>query len=425
MKITSHSVVNAITLIVYSALMAVIMILPSGSISGINIKAILLVFVITLVVIDLAFTGFNRKINNSLMFMVLALLVLMIWLIIGVLKYRFEFYGLSQFKEIATTIIVTWVGYICYVRRIINWNYFFNLLLYSHIIYILVKTFIFVIIFIKLTTLASVVYFIKDIFGINIVSFSYVNSIARLDLLNDTLSPFFVFFLLNSDLFKIKVTSILKLVMYPLLIINTIIGFKRSLILIAIAFIAYSIMFTMSYSKRIVAIIIIMISVAACFYYFNTEINYLVGQRFSSKLQENSDSIRDEQYNCLLEEFYDNALIGKGLGGYSNKIIRSEDSPYSYEIQWLSFLMQFGIIGIVLVICCYSMIILPLFRANTEINYKIKFILIFQFIAWGCLSFTNPLMTSTYCSSFYTLILLASINFSNYRFKINQLAISK
>jgi hypothetical protein len=61
-----------------------------------------------------------------------------------------------------------------------------------------------------------------------------------------------------------------------------------------------------------------------------------------------TDAVRREQYARLKEFFARKPVLGHGVGSYDRDYVRSPRMPYSYELQLLSFLFKFGLMGFAL-----------------------------------------------------------------------------
>ena len=392
-------------------------ILPTGTIGNINIKIILLIMLLFIVVYDNIKKNSVSEIFIASKYLLFIVVILLTWLDIGVIKANAnEFYGFLQFKDFLATIIVTLIGYYFYKRKLFDWNYYFRLTLFAHLSYIVLKVVIFTAVLLNYVTLYDVIAFVKNIFGYPLITFNFSGGIiernvARLDLLNDSLSPFLLLYVLNIELFGIQIKRSSKYGITVLLILNILIGYKRSLIIVSIVGVLYSILFVANNISRFKTIFITSAIITILYINYHEEINYFVTDRFNSNSQDYSDTIRREQFHVLKNEFYDNYLIGKGMGGYAYNYIRSEDLPYSYEMQWMQFLMQFGIFGFIFVLITYCSIIVTVIVSWVDYNPKIRSILLLSFILWGLMSFTNPMMLSSFCSVFYTLILLTALEF--------------
>ena len=79
-----------------------------------------------------------------------------------------------------------------------------------------------------------------------------------------------------------------------------------------------------------------------------------------------SNSIRSEQFNALIETWLKNPMIGQGLGAYAPKCIRDPKSVWSYELGYVACLMNFGILGFL----SYGISTLWIFVASFKIVRK-------------------------------------------------------
>jgi hypothetical protein len=102
---------------------------------------------------------------------------------------------------------------------------------------------------------------------------------------------------------------------------------------------------------------------------FYSDLSGFIENRYFGRNADISDSFRDEMRPVLLTEISRHPIIGGGIGSYSESLIRFVDTPWNYELQWLSFVMHFGVIGV-------SIILLLLFSffMNCFIRKKTIFI---------------------------------------------------
>ena len=76
-------------------------------------------------------------------------------------------------------------------------------------------------------------------------------------------------------------------------------------------------------------------------------------ERFFGIHASDSDSIRVEIFTALYHLFSESPIIGSGLGSHPS-YIRFEDSPWNYELQTMSMVAQFGVIGFSLIMIYLS-----------------------------------------------------------------------
>ena len=97
-------------------------------------------------------------------------------------------------------------------------------------------------------------------------------------------------------------------------------------------------------------------------------------------------------------------LLGKGLGASSDSLIRFADMPWYYELQWLSFVAQFGVVGfsVILGLALFP-VFMVLFRGLTYFSFSV---LIIYFLWLGVGIFNGFMLTSSAGVIFLFFILL-------------------
>jgi hypothetical protein len=114
-----------------------------------------------------------------------------------------------------------------------------------------------------------------------------------------------------------------------------------------------------------------------------------------------ADSVRKEQFVRLRGLIAQKPLIGHGVGSYDPEYVRSVRMPYSYELQLLSLVSKFGLIGFALLSLGAGALCVLLFGRNTA--------------AWAALAtlaasgVTNPFYEST---AFGVAFVLTIVTFS-------------
>lgn len=122
------------------------------------------------------------------------------------------------------------------------------------------------------------------------------------------------------------------------------------------------------------------------------ETGEMIRDRFSEKNVSYSDGIRKEQFPYIFSAFERKPLFGNGIGFYLPEYMRAIEVPYLYELQILSLLMQFGIVG-------FSIIFIPIFISivhrvrNVDLSYRIA-VLVMAGI-WFASGFFNPVLFSS------------------------------
>ncbi|SFG04030.1 O-antigen ligase like membrane protein [Lachnospiraceae bacterium C7] len=128
------------------------------------------------------------------------------------------------------------------------------------------------------------------------------------------------------------------------------------------------------------------------FYQDGKYLNNIIGTfayRFSGTQVEASDGTRVEQFTHLYDGFVSAPFIGHGLGSFVSDYIRSESNPHSYELEYLSYLYQLGVVGTFLIIggLMYNFFEVSVLWCKERIPQIILFL---NFVIWAIKPFFNP-----------------------------------
>ncbi len=121
----------------------------------------------------------------------------------------------------------------------------------------------------------------------------------------------------------------------------------------------------------------------------------MVSSRFSSEQTSDSDLTRIEQSKALLDEIEARPILGKGIGQHAHQLIRSEQNLYSYELQWMSLMMQTGAVGIAAIL----LLVVAAARDLLAVRYRARPWLAALFIFWLLGSWTNPYLMSSFAGA--------------------------
>lgn len=163
--------------------------------------------------------------------------------------------------------------------------------------------------------------------------------------------------------------------------------------------------------KSIIAICIVISLLIVIFPKETSNIYESLVYRIFSQETVQSDKIRDIQADTLFENISKNPIIGNGLGYYDPEFIRSDIAKYSYELEYLSFLMQFGILGFILIILMliYSFYLMIDFKIT---NIKFRYLLYFNFLFWMIKPIFNPNFLSSNSGSLIAVLIILSTYYS-------------
>jgi len=112
----------------------------------------------------------------------------------------------------------------------------------------------------------------------------------------------------------------------------------------------------------------------------------LIEQRFFSVGAQKSDDIRRRQTDALTQDIDQNFFLGHGFGSFSYGMVRNPQAPYSYEVQWLAIIYQFGVIGLLFILGLLACALGPVLQAPATGGMPL--ILLFGFSLLS--GFANP-----------------------------------
>lgn len=154
------------------------------------------------------------------------------------------------------------------------------------------------------------------------------------------------------------------------------------------------------------AVVITLVLGFAIFRYGGVAIDY-IQMRFNSNLTDFSDSFRDIQREYLQVGFGESPLFGHGAGSYVREYIRSSSDPYTYELEYLSFLYQYGLIGFIWVIGGTIALFYYICLNRTD-NFNIKLLVILNLTIWAIKPLYNPSFLSSNSGIIISIIFLYS-----------------
>lgn len=292
----------------------------------------------------------------------------------------------GQFKIFATTVLVAFMMIYWHLDGGIPFEALLKTVLISNMLYSAVKMVVMVAVilgFIDIFTVLS--------WGFSTMTTGIGESLIRLQTSTDIPTPYLLFFAFMAPSLGVKLSrSFISL--YTLLSISTLF-FSFSRYLWAVAAVGY-VASLWSYSaigvakRAMLGVMVLAIAVASIGI---EESANIVWSRFFSDETKHSDFQRYEQVDALVNKFQIEPCLGHGLGSYSEECIRAKAQPFSYEVQWISFLMQFGLIGcsiLALLTLAMGWPYLSMPWTTTKMSFLVMYLL------WLASGFTNPFLIS-------------------------------
>lgn len=137
----------------------------------------------------------------------------------------------------------------------------------------------------------------------------------------------------------------------------------------------------------------------------------------AATFQDDGTIVRQEQFKGLMESWSEAPILGAGHGASSPLSIRSEESPWMYELAYVALLFQTGIVGFTV----YSLVILWVFYKGIKISrhdVKHSLYILPPLVGMSCFLVANA--TNTYLQAYDHLwTIFIPIMLINYFMKIS------
>lgn len=328
---------------------------------------------------------------------------LLIWFAIGILQRETtQFSQVDQLKLFILTLSVVIMIYYVLDERLIDPGKIFKTIIYANFTYSVLKSVLTTAHILKVINIFS----ITSKLGIRFMSMDIHSGIIRMQTSVDIVTPFLLFFVLQSDRLGFELSKNFKRLYIFFSLLSIFYSFSRYLMFVALASILLYWM-TLNISKILRGILLACLIAIVGTIVAGVDNTYkVIERRLFSVDNYYSDQARVEQIEALGEEFFKVPLLGKGLGGYAPDVIRDPVILHSYEVQWMAFLMQFGMIGI-------TILVLPLLIiASGLLKYpysRVRWSFIGLFALWLLSGFTNPFLISLASGLMYSLFMISYI----------------
>jgi hypothetical protein len=311
---------------------------------------------------------------------------------------------LGQLKLFIITAMVPISALYLIESKQLTFSSFARTVIFANLFYSLVK------IGLVLLHLAGVINLLKvmQMLGLRFMSMEVLGSLGRMQTSVDILTPFLLYFVLSAEKWGIALSKGFVRFYLPITWLSIALSFSR--FFIACGLIAHLMVWITKKEIPLVASIlkcslVAFLLVAAA---GPERVYKVVEKRFLSEENSRSDAIRADQIEAMWSEFEDAPLLGKGMGGYTEKGLRDKELKFSYEVQWMAFLMQFGLIGLFLILLFLAYLAYLIIRPPLTLDRLGLFGL---FLLWIAAGLTNPFLVSLPSGILYTFFLVP--NFKN------------
>jgi hypothetical protein len=296
-----------------------------------------------------------------------------------------------------STVAVAWLSIFCIKRRVVSAERLVTIVIYGA----------FTVSVTKLAIAIGSLYFgvnpvdvTLSIFqGAPIISGPMPLGLQRMEFTPDILNSFALFALLAPRLSGARVGRLMSGVITIAILMSGLLAFSRYIWFSHAAAIATALILRRGWRILAVTCVAALVLGVGFYDFFSAAFE----SRFLSVSAEKSDSARVEQSRVLTEEFESHPILGKGMGAHAAGLLRDDrdEHLYVYELEWLAFLMQFGIVGMVgiflLILCCCKDLIMARHPAAPYLWV--------MFLIWLFSGFTNPYLTSSYAGGAFGLFM--------------------
>jgi hypothetical protein len=404
-SINISKIIHRLLTISYISVVFFGLLLPSGSIFKINIKYVLFIILVILLFTYLFIENIHVKYSfiSSLSFTIAFLLI---WSLIFIINGFDDYLSLSgELKDFIVTILLVYISYVIILKNIIDIDIIVKTIIYAMLLLIMLHIILVALMIIFGLSFESTFGVIKEIFNVYIMTFDISDQFKRAQLPNDIIIPFGLYIVLFSKELNIKLSPIIKYLFIMASLIVLFLTFSRFIWIVTLIFIITSLIY-----KRRYIVLILLPMLVVYLLSFQAKDMFTAGiiqARFFSEAAESSDNTRAAQFESLMTTFYNHYLIGNGIGSYARDCIRSDRFPFSYEMQWIAFLMKFGLIGMgILLFHILGFLRICLIKMHKHRGYLLIGITLY-FLG----GFTNPYLLTSYAGCFY--ILFMALCFKN------------
>jgi hypothetical protein len=379
--------------------------LPSDGQHGImSIKSLAFIFS---TFATLVYVGIKQSFTRNQLKLVIFLMGSLCWLVLASLYSQWN--GSTEMSSIIDQCKVFWITLsvagmaIFFVEEeLISFSTLLKSLVYFNFTYSLFKIILAVLLVMGYVNLENFL----TLTGIRVMTMGLVGGLTRLQTSVDIITPFLIMFVLQSNYLGVRFNERFKVSYYVIAILAVLLSFSR--VFIAIAFFGMLLHWaTLSLPKILkrIGFAFVLLIAGVCLIGVDTTLQ-LVEKRLFSEDNYESDQTRVLQVEALMDEFAEQPLLGKGVGSYAVKNIRDTNNLHSYEVQWVAFLMQFGVVGMLVILTPLGVIYSKFFTGPAS-RVNTAFALLFT--CWLLAGFTNPFLISLTSGIVYALFLLAGI----------------
>lgn len=391
-------------------------VMPSGSIYGIPVKHMAIACLLAVV---LAYVVKERRILSVVKFrpllVALALIsTLLLWVLITFMHNpEFTYYALSQWKGLALTIFLPAMLLTLSRLDLLQKNELESVFTISGVVFASLKVAIVLLIAADVVEIEYIVSEFSLIFGIGITHMLLGEDVYRLFVVNDLIVLFSLYLVISG---RVRISNGLLLGVLAILFLSIFFAYSR---VFFVASLGVAILALIEHGELKGVLIRLAHLTGALFVAGSviwvllnsdgaTDVTDSLRERFNSEAVDLSDNTRLAQIDALWSASMDRLVLGAGLGSYLEELPRgTAGSPFSYEVQWLSYVYQLGIVGTLLLLCVALW--LPFLTQGNRYS-KRWWIATLLFVGWLAMPMTNPYLGNSTAGMVFSLFAIIFIH---------------
>jgi len=374
--------------------------LPSGTLVGIPVKHIAyLICVVSL------FVHWRKgaKINSVyILLLVASFLFIIFFILVATLRAKTPFaYAFQEGMNFGTTLSISLFILMANSCKAIKDEEIVLSAFYAIFFFSLWKFLAVFLITTGITSVNDVISFFSHYTGYMPLTLDMPGEYKRLTfMLQDFASAFFLFLVPTYPRLFSKAPLFIRIIFMFTGLIAVVSGYSRYTFIILAAFWSFAFLFKFSFKQRLLACSIVAVIIASSFPWLIEAYEF----RFTSHLAVGSDKVRYEQTSALLNHWENLPILGGGFGYYAKDYVRL---AYLYEVQWVSFLTKFGLIGISFLAILVLLLFYKILSGKKTIDH---YAMAFALLSYLLSGFTNPLLLTSPSAILYVLpVILSSI----------------
>jgi hypothetical protein len=389
-----------------TAMIVASIVLPTGSVMGFPVKH--LIYVIFIVAWTVTWGRSGDKISPVVPLVIIgSAAFVFLYMLIAVMR-GFAHFGnsLSEAVGLFSTISLVVLIYLAVKKQWVMATTVLNAIFFGSLLYGALKVLAVIGMYFGVFSFPQVYNAIAEIFGYRVVSSLMPGGFVRLSLIIYdfvVLSVLCLVLLRNGPYAHLSRTVRAAFVVVAL----TCTFFAYSRFLFLVLFLSIAVVFVIDWTNKSRFLFIVLLSTALLL--LAPSISETLSDRFLSEGVQQSDALRAEQTMALLNAWSQVYAIGGGFGYFASDMIRDPSAPHSYEVQWLGFLMKFGMIGFALVSMLVFALVYLVWTSTRGSTRTMSLWLLGCFLAGG---FTNQYLITSGAAVVYLMLVVAPMTSS-------------